>query len=149
MATINQFGTRREGLNYAPRTGGYGILARDGLIACVRIGYDNYSYDLPGGAADGDETPAEAVVREFGEETGLVVEVIRPVADLMHYIIHENGTPYNNHSHVFEVRQTGIDPALKCEADHELVWLNPLQVITNLKNEGYAWPLILWLRDRG
>jgi 8-oxo-dGTP diphosphatase len=95
MATIKQFGMPDPALTYKPRTGGYGILARDGLIACVRIGYDNYSYDLPGGAADGDETPA-----------------------------------------------------LKCEADHELVWLNPLQVITNLKNEGYAWPLILWLRNQ-
>ena len=148
MAMIKQFGTPDPALTYKPRTGGYGILARDGLIACVRIGYDNYSYDFPGGAADGDETPAQAVVREFGEETGLVVEVVRPVADLMHYIIHENGTPYNNHSHIFEVRQTGVNPALKCEADHELVWLNPLQVISNLKNEGYAWPLVLWLRNQ-
>lgn len=148
MAMIKQFGTPDPNLIYKPRTAGYGILARDGLIACVRIGYDNYSYDFPGGAADGDETPAQAVVREFGEETGLVVEVVRPVADLMHYIIHEDGTPYNNHSHIFEVRQTGIDPALKCEADHELVWLNPLQVITRLKHEGYAWPLVLWLRNQ-
>ncbi|MEI9904608.1 MAG: hypothetical protein WDN06_12015 [Asticcacaulis sp.] len=39
-------------------------------------------------------------------------------------------------------------PDAKSEADHELVWLPPLDVITHLKNEGYAWALVLWLRRR-
>ncbi|MGA9658800.1 MAG: NUDIX domain-containing protein [Asticcacaulis sp.] len=148
MVTIKQFGDLDPVLNYIPRTAGYGILPHDGRIACVRIGFEDFKYDLPGGAADGHETPAQAVVREFGEETGLVIEVVRPLADIKHYIIHEDGTPYNNHAHFFEVRQTGQNPALKCEADHELVWLHPLQVMTNLKNEGYAWPFTLWLRNQ-
>jgi 8-oxo-dGTP diphosphatase len=147
-AMTNQYGTQVEGLDYAPRTGGYGILAINGKIACSRIGYGPYSYDFPGGAADPGETPAQAAVREFGEEVGLVVEVVRPIADLNQYFIHEDGTPYNNHSHVFEVRLIGENPALKIEADHELVWLDPLLVITHLKNEGYAWPMALWLRDQ-
>ena len=148
MATINQYGTRREGLDYLPRTGGYGILTINGKIACARIGYGPYSYDFPGGATDAGETPEQAVVREFGEEVGLVVEVVRPIANLNHYIIHENGTPYNNHSHFFEMRLIGEDATLKVEADHELVWLDPMVVMTHLKHEGYAWPLALWLRNQ-
>lgn len=147
-AMIKQFGTPDPALTYKPRTGGYGILSINDRIACSRIGYGPYSYDFPGGAADPGETPEQAVVREFGEEVGLVVEVVRPVADLKHYIIHEDGTPYNNHSHIFEMRLVGENAALKIEADHELVWLDPLGVITHLKNEGYAWPLALWLRDQ-
>jgi 8-oxo-dGTP diphosphatase len=148
MATINQYGTKREGLDYAARTGGYGILSINGKIACSRIGYGPYDYDFPGGAVDPGETPEQAVVREFGEEVGLVVEVVRPIADLKHYFIHEDGTPYNNHSHIFEVRLIREEPGLKVEADHELVWLDPLLVMTHLKNAGYAWPLVLWLRDQ-
>ncbi len=146
---LKQFGDRREGLDYKPRTGAYGILLRDGLIACVRIGYSDYKYDLPGGALDPGETCEQAVVREFGEETGLKVEAGRRVTDILHYFIHDDGTPYNNRCNFFEVRLVGAQPEAKCEPDHELVWLNPLQVLANLKNEGYAWALVLWLRGQG
>jgi hypothetical protein len=37
-------------------------------------------------------------------------------------------------------------PHLKIEPDHERVWLTPEQTIINLKNEGYAWAVTLWLR---
>jgi len=37
---------------------------------------DNGLWDLPAGAIDPGETPAEAVVREVREETGLIVEPI-------------------------------------------------------------------------
>ncbi len=141
-----QFGDKKSGLTYLPRVGGYGILARDGLIACARIGYSDFTYDLPGGAVDPGETPDQAVVREFGEETGMKVRVVRPVTELLHYFIHDDGTAYNNHCYFYEMAWLGEDPAAKREPDHELVWLNPLQVITNLKNEGYAWAFTLWLR---
>lgn len=147
METTKQFGSPDPALTYAPRVGGYGLLARDGLLACVRIGYGPYEYDFPGGAVDPGETPEQAVVREFGEETGLAVEVVRPITDLKHYFIHEDGTAYNNHAHFFEVALIGEKPEARCEADHELVWLNNLQVITSLKNEGYVWALVTWLRD--
>jgi mutator protein MutT len=37
---------------------------------------DNGLWDLPGGAVDPGETPAQAVVREVREETGLIVEPV-------------------------------------------------------------------------
>ncbi len=144
---LKQFGVKREGLVYKPRTGAYGILMRDGLIACARIGYDHFQYDLPGGAVDPGETPEMAVTREFGEETGLKVQAGRLVTELRHYFIHDDGTPYNNHCHFFEMTLLGEIPEAQCEPDHELVWLDPLQTLKNLKNEGYAWALTLWLRN--
>jgi len=146
---MKQFGNRIEGLDYLPRTGAYGILERDGRIACARIGYSDFTYDLPGGAVDPGETPEQAVVREYREETGIKAEVVRPVTDLLHYFIHDDGTPYNNHCYFYQMAWLGEDPSAKVEPDHELVWLNPVQVFTNLKNEGYAWAFLLWLRAAG
>ena len=40
---------------------------------------DNGRWALPGGAIETGETAAEAVVREVGEETGYVIEVLRIV----------------------------------------------------------------------
>ena len=145
---MKQFGARIEGRDYKPRQGAYGILWRDGLIACAQIGYSDFEYDLPGGGIDPGETPEQAVVREFGEETGLEVRVKAPVTELMHYFISDSGTAYNNHCHFFEVELTRELRELKVEPDHELVWLNPLQTLVCLKNEGFAWALTLWLRAR-
>ena len=150
MATtkLRQFGLKRDGLSYLPRAGAYGILARDGKIVCARVGFDNFTYDFPGGGVDPGETPEQAVEREFVEEVGLRARVVRKVTELLHYFIHDDGTPYNNLCHFFEVEQVEDVPGLKVEADHERVWLTPEQVIVNLKNEGYAWAFILWMRNR-
>jgi 8-oxo-dGTP diphosphatase len=148
MSDLNQFGVRLRDRDYRARSGAYGLLMRDGRLACVRIGFEAFKYDLPGGGIDPGETPEQAVRREFGEETGLAVEVVRPVTDFRHYFIHEDGTAYNNHSHFFEVRLIGDSPDAQCEADHELVWLEPMQALLSLDKEGYAWAVILWLRGQ-
>ncbi|ESQ76980.1 NUDIX domain-containing protein [Asticcacaulis sp. AC402] len=146
MAEIKQFGARQAGLVYKPRVGAYGILLHEGRIACAQIGYTKFAYDLPGGALDPGETPEQAVVREFLEETGLEVAVGRQVTQIDHYFVHDDGTPYNNRCHFYEVEMRAHRPAAKTELDHELVWLPPLEVIKRLKNEGYAWAMVLWLR---
>lgn len=45
------------------------------LIRQYRYPLDAYIYELPAGLVDGDETPAEAAVREMREETGLEMTV--------------------------------------------------------------------------
>ena len=145
---LKQFGVKRPGLDYLPRAGAYGILERDGKVLCARIGYHDFTYDFPGGALDPGETPEQAVAREFLEETGIAARAVRPVTELLHYFIHDDGTPYNNHCHFFEMAWLADRPEARIEPDHAPVWLNPLQVITSLKNEGYAWAFTLWLRDR-
>lgn len=45
------------------------------LIKQYRYPLDAYIYELPAGLVDGDETPAEAAVREMREETGLEMTV--------------------------------------------------------------------------
>jgi mutator protein MutT len=54
---------------------------------------DNGQWGLPGGVTDPNESPAQAVVREVYEETGLIVRPVRCVALIkldMHY-------PNNDH----------------------------------------------------
>jgi len=54
-----------------------GVLIRDGRVLMIRhrrLGV----YLYPGGHVESDETPLEAVIREFEEETGLRVEPIGP-----------------------------------------------------------------------
>ena len=45
------------------------------LIKQYRYPLDAYIYELPAGLVDGDETPAQAAVREMKEETGFSLEV--------------------------------------------------------------------------
>ena len=57
-----------------------GILYRDGGILAVRpVGTDDWV--LPGGGVDDGEWAHTTVVREFLEETGLAVDVLREVME--------------------------------------------------------------------
>lgn len=141
-----QFGEKVSAEAYRPRQGAYGVLVRDGRIAVVQVGYTKFTYDLPGGGIDDGETPEQALKREYLEETGLEVKVGGMLAEFNHYMIHDNGTPYNNHARVYEVEWVADRPQAKVEDDHELVWLPPLEVIKRLKREGYGWAMVRWIR---
>ena len=55
-----------------------GALIHDDTILMVRHAEPTRSYwTLPGGGIEAGETPAEAAVREVGEETGLAVKAVR------------------------------------------------------------------------
>lgn len=64
----------------------YGVTSGDEpklvLIKQYRYPIDAYIYELPAGLVDGDETPAQAAVREMKEETGLSLEVYEGGAEL-------------------------------------------------------------------
>ena len=70
-----QFGAPRPGLVYSDRPSAYGVARRDGRLALVKVSFEDETpfYDLPGGGLDVGETEPQALIREFGEETGLVV----------------------------------------------------------------------------
>ena len=67
-----------------PRVAAYGLLKRDEKMLLCRlsqkVGMNPGRWTLPGGGLDFGEDPVDAVVREFKEETGLVVKVDRLVA---------------------------------------------------------------------
>ena len=144
-----QFGTARPGLDYIHRAATFGLVEQDGKLACVRVDRGEGSYfDLPGGAVDGEESEQQALVREFAEETGLIVEPEDRLTEAAQYFLKSDGTPVNNVGGVWVVSVTGADPSTKQEADHELVWMEPLRLLFSLRHEAHSWAVARWLRDR-
>ena len=61
-----EFGVAEPGATYRERPCAFGVVVRDGRIACVRVERGERSYyDLPGGAIDRGETESHALTREF------------------------------------------------------------------------------------
>lgn len=143
------FGTPGAGLTYRDRRAAFGV-AENGLgqIALAQVtkpGKAPY-FDLPGGAVDGDETEAEAVAREFGEETGLVVQAGSLIETVSQHFLKSDGEPVRNHGGIYVVKVTGEAPGLKIEDDHQLVWLDPRDAVVALRHDAHAWAVAAWIR---
>lgn len=142
-----QFGRPQPGVAYRDRPAAFGVVERDGKVAVVFVTRrDGQYYDLPGVGIDPGETPEQAVVREFGEETGLTIEPVRVLGRASQFMRQEDGSPANNRSTLFEARWAADAPELKVEEDHALQWLDPLEAIAALRHDSHAWAVALWLR---
>ena len=124
------------------------VAREDGRIACVHIVRADGRYtDLPGGALEPGEDDAAACVREFGEETGLVIADLRPLGRADQFLRTVEGEQVNNRCALFAAPRVGEDAALKVEADHELRWLEPLEALRVLRHDAHAWAVAAWLRS--
>ncbi len=142
-----EFGPAEPGLEYRDRLCAFGIVIRDGLIACVRVERGERSYhDLPGGAIDGDETEAQALAREFVEETGLTVRGVTRLGEAAQRYRKSDGEPVRNLAGFWTAELLAEDPSAKIEDDHTLEWLDPLRAIASLRHEAHAWAVLRWLR---
>lgn len=142
-----EFGHAEPGLSYRERRCAFGVLVRDGKVACVRVDRGERSYhDLPGGARDGDETEEEALVREFVEETGLTVRPAARLGEAAQLFRKSDGEPVRNAGGFFTVELVSADPAAKVEEDHTLEWLEPAEAIAGLRHEAHAWAVLRCLR---
>jgi 8-oxo-dGTP diphosphatase len=146
MATP-QFGVAEPGRRYRDRPAAFGVLEREGKVAVVRVQKPAQApwFDLPGGAIDPGEDDAAALVREFGEETGLKVAPGERLGHADQYFIND-GEGCDNRQSLFEARWLGEAPELKIEADHTLVWLTPQEAISRLRHDSHAWAVSLALR---
>lgn len=142
-----QFGAARPGLIYVDRPAAFGLAVRDGRLALVEVKKPGQPawLDLPGGAIEAGETAEAAVVREFGEETGLQVSAGRFIAAADQKFRNTDGAAFNNRGRFFEVAIEGENPALKTEADHTLTWLAPDEALHWLRHEAHAWAVSVWL----
>ena len=146
MATP-QFGVAEPGRRYRDRPAAFGVLEREGKVAVVRVQKPAQApwFDLPGGAIDPGEDDAAALVREFGEETGLKVAPGERLGHADQYFIND-GEGCDNRQSLFEARWLGEAPELKIEADHTLIWLTPQEAISRLRHDSHAWAVSLALR---
>ncbi len=150
MATP-QFGERGPALAYRDRPAAFGVLTReDGRVAVVVVEKPGYPpwCDLPGGALEPGEDDAAAMVREFGEETGLTVAPVALIGRADQYFVTTDGEPRNNRQALFEARLVREAPALKLEVDHALAWLAPLEAIARLRHDSHSWAVALLQRRR-
>lgn len=145
---VPQFGAPEPGRTYRDRPAAFGIAERDGQIALVRVAKEGAPawFDLPGGALDPGETADQAVAREFGEETGLIVEAGRPYARADQYFVNTDGEAWNNRGVFFDLAIVDDDPVLKIEDDHALVWMAPRAALIELRHDAHAWAVAAWLR---
>lgn len=144
-----QFGHARPDRTYAPRPTAFGLLVHEGRLACVRIDRGENSYlDLPGGARDGNETEAEAVVREFREETGLRVAAEVRLTEAAQFVDKSDGRTVNNTGGFWTLSLLEPEPSGKVEDDHELLWLDPVRALSQLRHDAHAWAVAVWLRTR-
>ena len=143
-----QFGEREAGRAYADRPAAFGIALRDGEIAVVEVQKPGHPLwrDLPGGAIDPGETADQAVVREFGEETGLRVTAGEVFAHADQFFVNTDGDAFNNRAAFFTLTVDGHDPGLKIEDDHALVWMTPEAAVAVLRHDAQAWAVAAWLR---
>jgi 8-oxo-dGTP diphosphatase len=146
-----QFGEPLAGRTHRERPAAFGIVSRAGTIAVVRVTPDDGGdyLDLPGGAIDPGEDEVQALIREFGEETGLVVTAGSRITGIRQYFVLSDGEPVNNIAGVYTVEVTAEDETLKIEDDHTLVWVDPTEAIRRLRHDGHAWAVAKWMRGQG
>ena len=144
-----QFGRPEPGHTYEDRPTAFGLVFRDGRLACVRVdrGEGSY-YDLPGGAIDGDETEEQAMVREFVEETGLTIRPDQRLGEAGQSFLSAGGRGVNNLAGFWTAEVEREDPTTKIEDDHELHWLDPQRALSELRHDAHAWAVAIWLRRR-
>ncbi len=142
-----QFGQTQSGLTYIERQVVHGICPRADQIAIVRIGASApFEYDLPGGGVEADEDEAGALMREFGEETGLTIWPERMIGRAGQYWI-PKGEPRNNLATFYEVELSAADGE-PTEPDHTLVWATPADAALKMRHEAHAWVILHWVRAR-
>jgi 8-oxo-dGTP diphosphatase len=143
-----QFGAPQPDRRHRDRPAVFGIALQDGKIALVQVEKPGHPawLDLPGGALDAGEDEAQALTREFGEETGLAIAPGAPFARADQYFVNTDGEAFNNRAGFWTVARFAEASQLKIEDDHTLVWLDPYEALSRLRHDAHAWAVAAWLR---
>jgi 8-oxo-dGTP diphosphatase len=145
-----QFGVPEPGVGYRDRPAAFGVLEQGGKIALVRVTKPGKApwLDLPGGAREAGESDEQAMIREFGEETGLAVRAGALITRADQRFRMEDDEPVNNRSAIFRAVFERDAPEQKIEDDHELVWLDAGEAMARVRHDSHAWAILAGVRRR-
>lgn len=96
------------------------VLNEAGKILLVQHNYGGRKWFLPGGGHRGGESPAETLVREMREETGLEVEVTGLVG-----VYYYTGQYKRDHIYIFACRKIGGEVRLMGGEIADIGWFPP------------------------
>lgn len=110
----------------------FGLCRHDDRLLLVRhraLLHDGSFWEMPGGGVEFGESLAEAVAREFREETGLVVRVgeLRFVTELLRPPLHAVELFFEVFPETHDAK-LGHDPELEESTLQELAWLTWEQI---------------------
>lgn len=134
---VPTFGQPEEGVKYEDRPGSYVFLKNEqGWFAVVRT---SLGYFLPGGGAEGNETPEETLHREVYEEIGIKLTNLKKVGEAKQYTISRHYKQgFRKHGH-FYTADWETDPKAQWQKDHSLEWLKPENLVEGLTHEFQKW----------
>lgn len=130
---------------------GVSAVVRDdaGRVLLARRG-DNGRWSLPAGVIDPGEQPADAVLREVFEETGVRVEIERVGGVATHPVVYPNGDACEYFNVWFRCRPVGGAPTADGDESLEVGWFAPddlpelddwsrLRIDTTVAEDAPAW----------
>jgi 8-oxo-dGTP pyrophosphatase MutT (NUDIX family) len=113
--------------------GGVIVSEGGGVVLTARRSFKgDLQWGLPKGLIDEGETPAEAALREAQEETGLQVEMVRPLDVIEYWYVKPGPAAVRVHKfvHFFLMRPTGGDPGLHDDETEEVAILEPAEALS-------------------
>ena len=109
-----------------------GVAFRDDKILLVREVADGGRWTLPGGWADVNETPTQAVVREVWEESGFQTKVVKVLAVYdRERQQHEPSYPYSVYKLFFHCQILGGQPQINNEVS-EIAFFSETEIPEDL-----------------
>jgi 8-oxo-dGTP diphosphatase len=111
---------------------------------------DNGRWSLPAGILDPGEQPADAVLREVLEETGVIAEIERVGGLASHPVVYPNGDKCEYLDVWFRCRAAGGEARVNDDESTEVGWFAPdalpvlddwarLRILTALTDDEAAW----------
>ncbi|NUR70109.1 MAG: NUDIX domain-containing protein [Hamadaea sp.] len=86
---------------------------------------DSGQWSLPAGAVDPGEQPADAIVREVFEETGVEIVVERLAGVAMHPVVYPNGDQCEYLNVWFRCRAVGGEARVNDDESLDVAWFRP------------------------